>query len=236
MARESLPSFVLEKVCHSMTLSKTNSETSATAEPRREYRFGALSEKDVSADPLQQFTRWFDEAARAQVLDYSAMALATSSGDGPSVRTVLLKGLDPRGLRWFTDKGSEKGQALRANPRAELLFHWRELDRQVRVRGTVTELSDDESDAYFYSRPLGSQLAAATSAQSRAVASREELEARYRTLSETHSESVPRPQDWGGFLLQPDQYEFWQGRESRLHDRLQYQVVEGGWVIQRLQP
>ena len=236
MARESLPSFVLEKVCHSMTLSKTNSETSATAEPRREYRFGALSEKDVSADPLQQFTRWFDEAARAQVLDYSAMALATSSGDGPSVRTVLLKGLDPRGLRWFTDKGSEKGQALRANPRAELLFHWRELDRQVRVRGTVTELSDDESDAYFYSRPLGSQLAAATSAQSRAVASREELEARYRTLSETHSESVPRPQDWGGFLLQPDQYEFWQGRESRLHDRLQYRVVEGGWVIQRLQP
>ena len=219
-----------------MTLSKTNSETSATAEPRREYRFGALSEKDVSADPLQQFTRWFDEAARAQVLDYSAMALATSSGDGPSVRTVLLKGLDPRGLRWFTDKGSEKGQALRANPRAELLFHWRELDRQVRVRGTVTELSDDESDAYFYSRPLGSQLAAATSAQSRAVASREELEARYRTLSETHSESVPRPQDWGGFLLQPDQYEFWQGRESRLHDRLQYQVVDGGWVIQRLQP
>ena len=198
--------------------------------------FGALSEKDVSADPLQQFTRWFDEAARAQVLDYSAMALATSSGDGPSVRTVLLKGLDPRGLRWFTDKGSEKGQALRANPRAELLFHWRELDRQVRVRGTVTELSDDESDAYFYSRPLGSQLAAATSAQSRAVASREELEARYRTLSETHSESVPRPQDWGGFLLQPDQYEFWQGRESRLHDRLQYQVVDGGWMIQRLQP
>ena len=236
MARESLPSCVLEKVCHSMTLSKTNSETSATTEPRREYRYGALSEKDVSADPLQQFTRWFDEAARAQVLDYSAMALATSSGDGPSVRTVLLKGLDPRGLRWFTDKGSEKGQALRANPRAELLFHWRELDRQVRVRGTVTELSDDESDAYFYSRPLGSQLAAATSAQSRAVASREELEARYRTLSETHSESVPRPQDWGGFLLQPDQYEFWQGRESRLHDRLQYRVVDGGWVIQRLQP
>ena len=219
-----------------MTLSKTNNETSATAEPRREYRYGALSEKDVSADPLQQFTRWFDEAARAQVLDYSAMALATSSGDGPSVRTVLLKGLDPRGLRWFTDKGSEKGEALRVNPRAELLFHWRELDRQVRVRGTVTELSDDESDAYFYSRPLGSQLAAATSAQSRAVASREELEARYRTLSETHSESVPRPQDWGGFLLQPDQYEFWQGRESRLHDRLQYQVVDGGWVIQRLQP
>ena len=219
-----------------MTLSKTNSETSATAEPRREYRFGALSEKDVSADPLQQFTRWFDEAARAQVLDYSAMALATSSGDGPSVRTVLLKGLDPRGLRWFTDKGSEKGQSLRANPRAELLFHWRELDRQVRVRGIVTELSDDESDAYFYSRPLGSQLAAATSAQSRGVAIREELEARYRTLSETHSESVPRPQDWGGFLLQPDQYEFWQGRESRLHDRLQYQVVDGGWMIQRLQP
>ena len=104
------------------------------------------------------------------------------------------------------------------------------------MRGTVTESPDDESDAYFYSRPFGSQLAAATSAQSRGVANREELEARYRTLSETHSESVPRPQDWGGFLLQPDQYEFWQGRESRLHDRLQYQVVDGGWVIHRLQP
>ena len=219
-----------------MTSPKTANETSATAELRREYRYGALSEQDVSADPLQQFTRWFDEAARAQVLDYSAMALATSSGDGPSVRTVLLKGLDSQGLRWFTDKGSEKGRALRANPRAELLFHWRELDRQIRVRGTVTELPDDESDAYFYSRPLGSQLAAATSAQSQGVASREELEARYQTLSDMHSERVPRPQDWGGFLLQPDQYEFWQGRESRLHDRLQYQVVDDGWVIQRLQP
>ena len=104
------------------------------------------------------------------------------------------------------------------------------------MRGTVTELPDDESDSYFYSRPLGSQLAAATSAQSQGVASREELEARYRTLSDTYSERVPRPQDWGGFLLQPDRYEFWQGRESRLHDRLQYQVVDGGWVIQRLQP
>ena len=219
-----------------MTSPKTANEISATAELRREYRYGALSKQDVSTDPLQQFTRWFDEAARAQVLDYSAMALATSSGDGPSVRTVLLKGLDYRGLRWFTDKNSEKGQALRANPRAELLFHWRELDRQVRVRGTVTELPDDESDSYFYSRPLGSQLAAATSAQSQGVGSREELEARYRTLSDTYSERVPRPQDWGGFLLQPDRYEFWQGRESRLHDRLQYQVVDGGWVIQRLQP
>ena len=219
-----------------MTSPESPTATSAAAELRREYRYGTLNEQDVAADPLQQFTQWFAEAERAEVLDYSAMALATAHQHGPTVRIVLLKGVDARGFRWFTDKGSEKGQALRANPQAELLFHWRELDRQVRVRGSVIELADEESDAYFYSRPLGSQLAAATSAQSQGVANRDALETRYQTLSDTHAQSAPRPEDWGGFLLQPDQYEFWQGRESRLHDRLQYKAASGGWTIQRLQP
>jgi pyridoxamine 5'-phosphate oxidase len=219
-----------------MTSPETPTETSGAAELRREYRYGSLNEKDAAAHPLQQFTQWFAEAERAEVLDYSAMALATAHQHGPTVRIVLLKGVDVRGFRWFTDKGSEKGQALRANPQAELLFHWREVDRQVRVRGSVIELSDEESDAYFYSRPLGSQLAAATSAQSQVVTNRDVLEARYQALSDAHTRRAPRPKDWGGFLLQPDQYEFWQGRESRLHDRLQYKAANGGWAIKRLQP
>ena len=219
-----------------MSSSKPSTEPTVVAELRREYRYGSLNEREVSADPVAQFTRWFGEAERAEILDYSAMALATSCEDGPSVRIVLLKGVDEQGFRWFTDKRSEKGQALKANPQAELLFHWRELDRQVRVRGRVVELTDGESDAYFYSRPLGSQLAAAISVQSQRVADRQALEDRYAALSQTHVEQAPRPEDWGGFLLRPHQYEFWQGREGRLHDRLQYQAQEGGWAIHRLQP
>lgn len=219
-----------------MPVPQSPADESAVAELRREYRYGALDEGDVSPDPLHQFEQWFAEAKQAQVLDYSAMAVATSVDGMPSVRTVLLKGLDTLGFRWFTDKGSEKGSALAGNPRAELLFHWRELDRQVRVRGSVTELSEAETDAYFYSRPLGSQLAAATSAQSQPVASRRLLEQRYLQLREAHPERVPRPQSWGGYCLQPDQYEFWQGRENRLHDRLQYRPEADGWLIERLQP
>jgi pyridoxamine 5'-phosphate oxidase len=155
-----------------MSSSPRSAEETAIAELRREYRFGTLSERDIQEDPLQQFLRWFAEAERAQVLDYSAMALATSQAGVPSARIVLLKGLDEDGFRWFTDGRSEKGQALAENPQAELLFHWRELDRQVRVRGDVTRVSDSESDAYFYSRPLDSQLAAATSDQSQPVIGR----------------------------------------------------------------
>ena len=219
-----------------MSSSQTSAEESVIAELRREYRYGTLSARDVQDDPLQQFRRWFAEAERAQVLDYSAMALATSQAGVPSARIVLLKGLDEDGFRWFTDGRSEKGQALANNPQAELLFHWRELDRQVRVRGDVTRLSEEESDAYFYSRPLDSQLAAATSEQSPPVDSRETRAQRYRTLTPSDCEQAPRPQAWGGYCLKPAQYEFWQGREGRLHDRLQYRSTSSGWAVERLQP
>ena len=150
---------------------------------------------------------------------------------------MLLKGFDATGFSWFSDGGSEKGQALAANPRAELLFHWRELDRQIRIRGSVAALSDAAADAYFYSRPLASQLAAATSEQSRPVESRGELEQRYKDLAGQYPDRAPRPQAWGGFKLQPEAYEFWQGREGRLHDRLQFRRdADQQWQVQRLQP
>ncbi|MDA7723743.1 pyridoxamine 5'-phosphate oxidase [Pseudomonadales bacterium] len=205
---------------------------------RREYKYATLSSAEIAKDPLDQFKRWMGEAEKAEIQDVTAMALATSDAQGqPTVRIVLLKGFDEAGFSWFSDGGSEKGQALAANPRAELLFHWRELDRQIRIRGSVVALSAAEADAYFYSRPLASQLAAATSQQSQPVASRDELEQRYKALAAQHTEQAPRPQAWGGFKLQPEAYEFWQGREGRLHDRLQFKRdVEQQWQMQRLQP
>ena len=205
---------------------------------RREYKYATLSSAEIAKDPLDQFKRWMGEAEKAEIQDVTAMALATADGQGqPTVRIVLLKGFDETGFSWFSDGGSEKGQALAANPRAELLFHWRELDRQIRIRGSVVALSAAEADAYFYSRPLASQLAAATSQQSQPVDSRDELEQRYKALAAQHTEQAPRPQAWGGFKLQPEAYEFWQGREGRLHDRLQFKRdVEQQWQMQRLQP
>ena len=205
---------------------------------RREYKYATLSSAEIAKDPLDQFKRWMGEAEKAEIQDVTAMALATSDAQGqPTVRIVLLKGFDEAGFSWFSDGGSEKGQALAANPRAELLFHWRELDRQIRIRGSVVALSAAEADAYFYSRPLASQLAAATSQQSQPVASRDELEQRYKALAAQHTEQAPRPQAWGGFKLQPEAYEFWQGREGRLHDRLQFRRDVGQqWQMQRLQP
>ena len=205
---------------------------------RREYKYATLSSAEIAKDPLDQFKRWMGEAEKAEIQDVTAMALATSDAQGqPTVRIVLLKGFDEAGFSWFSDGGSEKGQALAANPRAELLFHWRELDRQIRIRGSVGALSASEADAYFYSRPLASQLAAATSEQSQPVDSRDELEQRYKALAAQHTEQAPRPQAWGGFKLRPEAYEFWQGREGRLHDRLQFKRdVEQHWQMQRLQP
>ena len=205
---------------------------------RREYKYATLSSAEIAKDPLDQFKRWMGEAEKAEIQDVTAMALATSDAQGqPTVRIVLLKGFDEAGFSWFSDGGSEKGQALAANPRAELLFHWRELDRQIRIRGSVGALSAAEADAYFYSRPLASQLAAATSQQSQPVDSRDELEQRYKALAAQHTEQAPRPQAWGGFKLRPEAYEFWQGREGRLHDRLQFKRdVEQHWQMQRLQP
>ncbi len=207
-------------------------------EARREYVYGTLDQADVNISPLAQFADWLEAAEQAQLLDSSAMALATvDKNHQPSVRIVLLKGFDERGLCWFTDTHSEKGQALADYAQAELLFHWRELDRQVRIRGPVTALPVEEVDNYFYSRPLGSQLAAAASNQSKIVSDRATLDARYADLASRYASRAPRPERWGGYRLSPAQYEFWQGRPGRLHDRIQYVLsASGQWTIQRLQP
>jgi pyridoxamine 5'-phosphate oxidase len=205
---------------------------------RREYKYATLGTDKVDKNPLQQFRKWMVEAEQAEIQDVNAMALATSDARGqPSVRIVLLKGYDETGFNWFSDAGSEKGQALAVNPLAELLLHWRELDRQVRIRGSVIAMSAIEADDYFYSRPLASQLAAATSQQSRPINSRGVLEQRYNALAEKYSRTAPRPDSWGGFRLVPEAYEFWQGREGRLHDRLQFfKNAKDQWQLQRLQP
>jgi len=190
-----------------------------------------LNETDVAGDPLAQFHRWLDEA-RDGVRVPEAMALATADGDGaPSVRMVLLKQADERGFVFFTGYESRKGRDLAANPRAALLFHWDALGRQVRIAGTVERLGEDESDAYFTTRPLGAQAAARGSRQGAPVGSREELEEAARSAGPGN-----RPDWWGGYLLQPHSYEFWQHREDRLHDRLRYEPDGTGWRIVRLAP
>lgn len=192
-----------------------------------------LREADVAADPLDQFRSWFREAEGA-VDTAEAVALATATPSGaPSARMVLLKRADPRGFAFFSGYESRKGRELAANPNASLLFYWHPLGRQVRVEGVVERLPADESDAYFDSRPSASRLSAAASPQSEVVASREELEARVRELEDV---DVRRPAGWGGFLLVPHTYEFWQHRESRLHDRLRYRLSGETWVLERLAP
>lgn len=197
-----------------------------------------LSEDDVEDDPLRQFHRWLAEAEAAGIRAPEAMALATATRDGaPSVRMVLLKGADERGFAFFSGYESRKGRELAANPRAALLFSWDALGRQVRVEGTVERMGAAESDAYFASRPHASRLAAWASRQSEPVSDRaaletavEEAEARFR------GGDVPRPPGWGGYRLTPERYELWQHRESRLHDRLAYERVDGRWTLRRLAP
>jgi pyridoxamine 5'-phosphate oxidase len=192
-----------------------------------------LREDDVAADPLDQFRTWFREAEGA-VDTAEAVALATSTPSGsPSARMVLLKRADERGFAFFSGYESRKGRELAANPNAALLFYWHPLGRQVRVEGVVERLPADESDAYFDSRPSASRLSAAASPQSEVVASRDELEARVR---EVEGADVRRPETWGGFLLAPHTYEFWQHRENRLHDRLRYRLAGETWVLERLAP
>jgi pyridoxamine 5'-phosphate oxidase len=195
-----------------------------------------LDRENLADEPLEQFAKWFEEA-RAAVPLAEAMTVATVDADGaPDARMVLLKGFAPDGFRFFTNYESAKGDELAANPRAALVIYWRELDRQVRIRGSVERLSSEDSDAYFASRPRDSQIAAAVSPQSRPI-ERDELERRYGELAGGLGEAeVRRPAHWGGYLLRPNAIEFWQGRESRMHDRFVYSRQPDGWGIQRLAP
>ena len=204
---------------------------------RTEYRKARLDVGDLPADPIAGFERWFGEAERAQVPEPSAMSLATVDRDGtPSVWIVLLKGLDARGFIFFTDYRSRKGMDLAAHPRAALLFFWQELERQVRVTGAVVPVSQAESAEFFKSRPLGSRIGAWASRQSSVIPDRKSLEAEVAKVKEQYGDDPPLPPHWGGFRVQPDEIEFWQGRESRLHDRLRYRKDETGWVVERLSP
>jgi pyridoxamine 5'-phosphate oxidase len=205
---------------------------------RRDYAAAGLSEEDALADPIEQFQRWFDDARRAEVHEPNAMTLATVDAAGqPAARIVLLKGVDQRGLAFFTNRESRKADHIGANPKAALVFWWGPLERQVRFEGTIEDVDAAEADAYFQSRPKGSQLAAWASAQSRVIADRAELEAAERHHRERFGEGdVPRPPFWGGYRLAPARVEFWHGRRSRLHDRLRYTRVGDGWRIERLAP
>jgi len=208
------------------------------ADIRKDYQRHALSEADVASDPIVQFTRWFDEAVNADVVEPNAMCLATATPDAyPSARIVLLKGVDERGFVFYTDYRSRKGRELADNPCASLCFFWAELERQVRINGAVQRVGRAESDAYFQSRPLPSRIGAWTSSQSSVLPSRETLEAQLAANEQRFADGiVPLPEHWGGFRVVPEEVEFWQGRRSRLHDRLRYRRVADGWAVERLAP
>lgn len=205
---------------------------------RREYAREELREDQVDADPINQFAVWFEQALSSEVMEPNAMSLATASKQGkPSARTVLLKGFDAQGFRFFTNYESRKGRELLENPHAALCFFWPELERQVRIEGNVSKISREESIAYFNERPRLSRLGALASDQSRTIASRKELEDRFKQLQKTYkNKSIPTPEYWGGFYLEPQAIEFWQGREGRLHDRLLYERNSGAWMLKRLAP
>lgn len=209
------------------------------ADIRKEYSSETLFEKDVAADPIQQFQKWWDQVLLSEITEPNAMTLSTASADGlPSARIVLLKGFDERGFVFFTNYKSIKGVQLEENPKACLIFFWKELERQVRIMGLVSKLPEEESEEYFQSRPVGSRIGAWTSPQSQVIENREWLEQEFEKRKEEFKDGqVPRPPHWGGYLVKPVIVEFWQGRFSRLHDRIQYTLEENGaWKIERLAP
>lgn len=205
---------------------------------RRNYESHSIDSADLHADPVEQFGRWLQDALDLGVLDATAMTLATSTLDGiPSARIVLLKHFDSQGFCWFTDARSQKGQELASNPEAALLFHWRDLSRQIRVQGRVEKMPEDAAESYFHSRPDGSRFSAAASQQSAPIANREALELKVKQLQDQYpAGNVPRPRDWIGYRLKPARFEFWQGLSNRLHDRLVYRPQGNGWSIDRIQP
>lgn len=208
------------------------------ADLRREYTLASLDLADVASDPLQQFARWFDDAQRAEIVEPNAMTLATCASDGaPSARIVLLKEVGPGGFVFFTDYRSRKGRDLADNPRAALCFFWKEIERQVRIDGTTSRVSPEESAAYFRSRPAGSRVGAWASVQSAVIPDRAWLEGEVARVAERYREGeVPLPPHWGGYRVRPVEMEFWQGRESRLHDRIRYRLDGDAWVRERLSP
>ncbi len=204
---------------------------------RKSYERDALDESDAALDPLRQFGTWMDEAFAAKVPEPNAMTLATVGADGrPSTRIVLIKGFDERGIVWFTNYDSRKGQELAVHPFAALQFHWVELERVVRIEGSVERVDEAESDAYFASRPLDSRIGAWASPQSQVIASRGVLVANAAKVAAQFLLSPPRPPHWGGYRLQPQAWEFWQGRKSRLHDRLRFRLDGENWTRERLAP
>lgn len=215
-----------------------NIQNTPIADLRKSYELAELVESAASGDPLKQFEQWLAEAIAADVPEPNAMTLATvGSNLRPSTRIVLIKGLDPRGLVWFTNYQSRKGVEAAGNPYAALQFHWVEMERSVRVEGIVERISAEESDTYYHSRPLDSRIGAWASPQSDVVASRDVLEAREAEFKAKFGDNPPRPPHWGGYRLKPDNWQFWQGRPSRLHDRLRYMLqADGSWLRERLAP
>ena len=208
------------------------------ADIRKDYRRSALLEADLAADPFAQFTRWWEEAIHSEVDEVNAMTLATAAPDGqPTARIVLLKGFDTKGFVFYTNYNSEKGRTMAANPKVALVFFWKELERQVRIEGTVSKTSEADSDAYFNSRPAASRIGACISPQSAIIPDRATLEKKFTELEAKFGDgNIPRPEHWGGYIVSPTLFEFWQGRSNRLHDRLQYAKRDDGWKIERLAP
>ncbi|MEO0048407.1 MAG: pyridoxamine 5-phosphate oxidase [Pseudomonadota bacterium] len=207
------------------------------ADLRKSYMKGSLSEEDVQANPIDQFRIWFDQAQHAELPEPNAMTVASVDADGkPSARTVLIKEVTNEGFVFFTNYESRKGQALTANPQAALLFFWPELERQIRVEGSVEKISEKESDDYYHSRPLDSRIGAWASPQSQVISGRTQLVTKAAEYALKFALNPPRPPHWGGFRVKPEALEFWQGRPSRLHDRIQYLKNNDAWTIQRLAP